>query len=69
MRQKSSKTRPKKTLADSIRDEIHAQGWSALALSKETGVPQPTITRFLNGADLRLSTADKLCDVLGLAFR
>jgi plasmid maintenance system antidote protein VapI len=52
-------------LAATIRDEIAGQGWSARELSRLTEVPQPTITRFLNGADLRLETATKLCQALG----
>jgi predicted transcriptional regulator len=43
-------------------------GLSANELARRTGVPQPTITRFLNGADMKLSTASKIAAQLGLAL-
>ena len=46
--------------ADQLRAVIRESGWSANELAKFTGVPQPTITRFLNGGDMMLSTAEKL---------
>lgn len=39
---------------------------SANRLSKATGIPQPTITRFLNGAELKLETYQILCDHFGI---
>jgi plasmid maintenance system antidote protein VapI len=37
-------------------------------LARQSGVPQPTITRFVNGADIKLSTVDKLAAHLGIGF-
>jgi DNA-binding Xre family transcriptional regulator len=54
------------SFADVIRAEVDGQEWSARALATEADVPQPTVTRFLNGADIRLSNVEKLCKVLGL---
>lgn len=58
-----------KEMAEVLREAIRKSGLSALALSKETGVSQPTITQFLRGFDLRLSTAQKLAKFLGLELR
>lgn len=58
-----------KAMADALRAAIRKCGKSANELAKETGVPQPTITRFLAGADMKLSTAEKLASRLGLRLR
>jgi transcriptional regulator with XRE-family HTH domain len=55
-----------KDMADVLREAIRKSGTSALQLSKETGVSQPSITEFLRGADMRLATAQKLADYFGL---
>ncbi len=40
---------------------------SITALSKETGVPQSTLHRFLkDGRNFRIDNAEKVCAVLGL---
>jgi hypothetical protein len=53
-----------------IRDELAAAirncGKSAYLISHETGVPQSTISRFLQGADMRISQAEKLAAYFGL---
>lgn len=56
-------------LSATLRAAIRNSGKSANELAKATGVPQPTITRFLAGADMRLSRADKLAAHLGLKLR
>jgi transcriptional regulator with XRE-family HTH domain len=53
-------------MIEELKQAIRKSGLSALQLSKETGVAQPTITEFLRGADMRLSTAQKLANYLGL---
>jgi transcriptional regulator with XRE-family HTH domain len=55
-----------KELADKLRDAIHESGLSANALADEAGVPQQTISRFLLGADMKLSTAQRLAAFLNL---
>lgn len=55
-----------KEIADVLREAIRKCGLSALRLSKETGVPQPTISEFLRGRDIRLSRAQKIAKFLGL---
>lgn len=53
-------------MADRLREAIRASGLSALALSRLTGVAQPRISEFLNGRDIKLTTAQKLADHFGL---
>lgn len=47
-------------LSEQLRAAIQESGLSATALSKECGIPQPMLTRFINGLDVRLATAEKL---------
>lgn len=56
-------------MAEALREAIRKSGKSALELSKETGVPQPTISAFLLGRDMRLSRATKLANYLGLELK
>lgn len=58
-----------KQLADTLRAAISASGKSANEIAKSTGVPQPTITRFMAGADMRLSRAEKIAAYLGFELR
>jgi len=55
-----------KDLATVIRRAIERSGSSDYRIAKLTGIPQPTITRFRNGADSKLSTASVLLDFFGL---
>lgn len=54
------------SLAEQLRKKIRESGLSANALARESGVPQPMITNFLNGSDIRLETANKLATYFGL---
>ena len=45
---------------------IKDSGESANSLGKKAGVEQSTITRFLNGAEMRTENIDKLADYFGL---
>lgn len=56
------------SISDQLRQAISESGKSANVLAKETGVPQPTITRFLNGAEMRTGSIDKLSAYLGLTL-
>ena len=57
-----------KTLADQIRQAVDQSEWSLNSIAKEAGVPQPVLHRFIHGDrdDIRLSTADKLCQLFGM---
>ena len=50
-----------------LKKEMDAKGWNASFLAEKSGVPQPTIQRFLSGAhgDPRSSTVQKLAKGLG----
>src|SRR5690349_20279137 len=56
----------KQLISSTLRNAIITSGKSANALGKAAGVPQSTIARFLAGADMKLSTASKLAEHLGL---
>jgi predicted transcriptional regulator len=56
-------------LDQALRRAIANCGHSANELAKRTGIPQPTITRFLAGADMKLSTATKIAAYLGLTLK
>lgn len=58
-----------KTLANALKAAIIASGKSANEIAKATEIPQPTITRFLQGADMRLSRAEKIAQYLGLELK
>lgn len=58
-----------KPLADTLREAIRNSGLSASEIARNTGVPQPTITRFLAGADMKLETASKIAAYLGLELK
>jgi plasmid maintenance system antidote protein VapI len=54
------------SISSQLRDAIKDSGQSANALARATGVPQPTITRFLNGAQMRTENIDRLAEYFGL---
>lgn len=56
-------------LAQSLRTAIAHSGMGHNELARAVDIPQPTITRFLNGADMKLSTAAKLAEYFGLELR
>ncbi len=58
------------TMREVILQAIEDHGESILALSKLCGVSQPQLSRFVSGErDLRLESAEKLCEALGLELR
>lgn len=57
-------------LEDQFRTVIKRRGLKNKRLAIDAGVPQPSVSRFVNGhRGLRLTTASKLANVLGLALR
>lgn len=64
---KKSKKLP--TMTESLRQAIAESGLTNLALSRESGVPRPSIIRFARGdRTLRLDIADKLATYFGLVL-
>ena len=54
---------------DVLRRAIKDSGISASEIARKTGIPQPTITRFLAGADMRMSKAAEIAAYLGLSLK
>ena len=58
------------TMADELRQAINDSGITHYRLAQETGVTAGVISRFMAGErDLRLETASKLADALGLELK
>jgi len=57
------------SISDQLRDAIRNSGKSASVMAQECGVPQPTMTRFLAGADTKASAIDRLAAYFGLMLR
>jgi len=57
-------------LSQGLRTAIQTSGRSVYQISKEANVSQIVISRFLSGErDIRMETADRLADVLGLQIK
>jgi transcriptional regulator with XRE-family HTH domain len=57
----------KPTMTDVLKTAIQRSGVSRYRIAKETGLTEPSLCRFMQGAtSLRLDKADKLADYLGL---
>ncbi|MCE9605324.1 MAG: helix-turn-helix domain-containing protein [Planctomycetia bacterium] len=65
------KRKPKRwpTLDVQLRKIIGKVGISQNQLAKLAGVPQSALSRFIDGGDIRIDTATKLADALGIEFR
>jgi len=56
-----------KTMGERLQAAIESDGRTFYRLGKEAGVSPEVISRFVSGErDIRLATASKLADVLGL---
>ena len=61
---------PKGTLTNALQNAIGESRMSLNALSKLSGVDRGQLCRFMAGErDFQLTTAEKLCKVLGLALK
>ena len=52
-------------LPQMLRDEIRRRELSQYRIALDTGIKQPSLSRFLNGGSLRMETAATLLDYLG----
>jgi transcriptional regulator with XRE-family HTH domain len=57
------------TFSDQIRTAIQRSKLSRYRLSKESGIDQAALCRFLQGSGLTSSTLDALADVLRLSVK
>ena len=63
----SSAAAPSDSLSEALRQAIRETGKTVDEVANEAGVSPIVISRFLSGErDIRMATADKLADVLGL---
>jgi hypothetical protein len=54
------------TISDQLREAIRTCGKSRYRIAAETGIPQSTLSRFVNGhTDLNLRTVDEICRCIG----
>lgn len=58
-----------KDMAEQLRTAIRKRKETGLEIAIATGVPQASISDFLRGKDIRLATATKLANYLGLELR
>ncbi len=56
-------------MAELLRSKIRESGLTLTRLSELTGVPQPRLTVFMQGHDIRLATGQKLADYFGLVLK
>lgn len=60
----------RQTLADQLRRAMNESGYTRYELSKHTGIPQSTLSRFANDVtDMNLATADRLAEFLKIELR
>lgn len=58
-----------KPFSEQLRDAIRKSELTRYAISKETGIAQSILARFVNdGAGLSMVSVDKLCAALGLSL-
>lgn len=57
------------TVSEQLRAAIHASGLTMYRIAKDGGLDPASVARFLDGADLRSGSLDKICTVLGLELR
>ncbi len=55
------------SIAEQLRLAIEQSGKSRYRIAQESGVAEAVLSRFMSGErDLKLSTANKLCEAMGL---
>lgn len=60
----------KESIADQLRRAMKKSGYTRYEISKRTGIPQSTLSRFANGiTDLNMTTANRLTEFLGFELR
>ena len=56
-------------ISEKLRECITQSGLSQSELARETGIPQPSISRFMTGdRGLRLDAIEALCEYFGLVL-
>lgn len=59
----------RKPVSDQLRDAVRKCGKTRYRISQETGIPQSTLSRFVNlGHGLTLDNVDLLCECIGVSL-
>lgn len=58
-----------RTLDETLRSTIRESGKTPYAVAKLAGLEPDILNRFMHGRDIRISTAGKIADALGLELR
>jgi plasmid maintenance system antidote protein VapI len=53
-------------ISEQLREAIRESEKSVTAIAADSQIPQPMLTRFVNGKDIRLQTADRLAEYFGV---
>lgn len=53
-------------MLDKVRAEVRRQKVTGYRVAKETGISEPAVSRFLNGAGVRAEHLDRMAQYLGL---
>jgi hypothetical protein len=56
-------------ISDQLRAAVRDSGKSGNVVAKESGIPQPTLSRFLAGANMSSAAVDKLAAYFGLVLK
>jgi plasmid maintenance system antidote protein VapI len=57
------------TIGERLRDAIYESGLTHYRIGKDTGIGADQVSRFVEGRDIRISTADKLAGYFGLVLK
>jgi hypothetical protein len=58
--------KPKKLFSDQLRTTIDTCGMSRYAICKATGIPEPSMSRFMSGkTGLSMASVDLICETIG----
>ena len=64
----AKRKRKPKTLADMLRDAVRDSGLTHYRIGKDAGIGADQVTRFVQGRDIRIGTAAKIINALGLTI-
>jgi len=56
-------------ISEQLREAIEDSGETLYRVAKDSGVSYPVVHSFANGGEIKMTSADKLADYLGLELR
>lgn len=69
MAKRKKRQQKPRTMADVLREACRESGLTHYRIGKDAGIGPEMVTRFIVGRDIRISTAGKIADVLGLELK